>query len=443
MAVTDGAAAARKSDKENNGEDFPRTGLMSRAAKKVDEVEQEASARKASEAVRRRSASEDSMKDSVTEGLLARIPRWCLPRWFADLSEKTLANTLEYKHKKMPLSPVDHYVVTPIGQMIARQLPRSISPNSISLFGGFCAIMAACLVLAGATLSSPTAHILAGVFWLSYQLADVTDGAHARGTGQGSPLGGIVDHCCDAVVCTFGALSACTACDPTATAKALCVRTATMLLVAFFGAQWAEHAGQDFDDRGVVEANLFTAVAIALPGLWRMDVYYGTVNVWLLGELPLGHAACCGVFLFACWQGVSRVVQVVWNTKKVGLLLDFVPILMHWIAAEVFCHYMGEVSVQSWVIITAMSYTGMSVSAMKMRLAATVSASWPVWHAEAIAPCCLAALIVAGVPVGMPMFVLGFLWQASVMVMLWCDMVTRICKLLDIPFLAPLPLRRP
>jgi len=384
-------------------------------------------------------AAEPVRQRDVAAGNSSMTPLRVLPRWFGDLPESTVRRVLDHKAKKAPLSPLDHHVITPMGVAIAQRLPRSISPNAISLFGGGCAMASSALVVFGASRGSAGAHCMAGVFWFAYQLADVTDGAQARGTGQGTPLGGVVDHCTDAVVCVFGAIAAISVCDPKGLFRVLGIRTAVMLEVAFFAAPWAEYAGEDFDDRGVIEVNLITALSLALPGLLHIDVFLTQVNLSFLGPMPLGQGIMLCVFVFAVFQSISRLVLVLWHTQRPGLLTYFLPILMHWLAAEAFCHYMPQVSFDSWLVVQAMSFTGMSVTAMKMRLAATVVAPWSALHAEVIPPLCLAVLMAFGIPVGMLPFALVFAWQATVMALLWYDFVTRMCCLLDIPFLAPLP----
>jgi hypothetical protein len=214
-----------------------------------------------------------------------------------------------------------------------------------------------------------------------------------------------------------------------------------VLLVAFFGAQWAEHAGETFDDRGVVEMNLASAMCLALPGMARLDVFSTPVDLWIVESMPLGRVIACCVFVFACWQSVSRILMVVWHMRSPRLVLNFMPIAMHWLASEIFCSHMPHVSFNTWLVVQGMAFTAMSISAMKMRLAATVSAPWPLMHAEVLPPVCLAVgCVMCGVP-AVGFFFAALVWEVAVMVMLWHDLVTRICALLDIPFLAPIAKR--
>lgn len=97
---------------------------------------------------------------------------------------------------------------------VVRRLPARLHPNTITHGGhlvnlaGLCAVLA----LAPATRGGPSLVYLVPALTLHvYNLCDNADGAHARATGQTSPLGELLDHGLDllnvAYIALLGALA--------------------------------------------------------------------------------------------------------------------------------------------------------------------------------------------------------------------------------------------
>ncbi len=77
-------------------------------------------------------------------------------------------------------------------------IPAWVAPNAITLAGQVCGIFAAVTAWA-ATGGMPALYLVSGVLLLAYLTADNVDGAHARRTGQCSPLGEFLDHGLDGI----------------------------------------------------------------------------------------------------------------------------------------------------------------------------------------------------------------------------------------------------
>lgn len=85
---------------------------------------------------------------------------------------------------------------------IARRIPESVTPNSISVVNHLVAWTVFILAATAPHLSPGSAlaaRLVAAVGVLASLILDCLDGIHARRTGQGSRLGEVVDHWLDAI----------------------------------------------------------------------------------------------------------------------------------------------------------------------------------------------------------------------------------------------------
>lgn len=78
-------------------------------------------------------------------------------------------------------------------RFLVPMIPRSITPNQITVFGQFAALFGLITGFA-ATQSMPFFYVVSGILWFVYLTADNLDGQHARATKQTSPLGEFLDH---------------------------------------------------------------------------------------------------------------------------------------------------------------------------------------------------------------------------------------------------------
>jgi phosphatidylglycerophosphate synthase len=77
-------------------------------------------------------------------------------------------------------------------------LPARITPNAITLFGQAAAVFACIAAIAGVH-GYPVGFLVSAGLLLTFLTADNVDGAHARRTGQASPLGEVLDHGLDGI----------------------------------------------------------------------------------------------------------------------------------------------------------------------------------------------------------------------------------------------------
>jgi phosphatidylglycerophosphate synthase len=117
------------------------------------------------------------------------------------------------------------------------RLPRSLTPNTITVFGEACAVLAP-FATWGAVRGRTWLYGVSAALLFTYLTADNLDGQHARRTGQTSALGEFLDHGLDGLA--SGAVLLC---------SALAVRIDGVVLVALVGLGslgfgsvfWAQH----------------------------------------------------------------------------------------------------------------------------------------------------------------------------------------------------------
>jgi len=104
------------------------------------------------------------------------------------LTIKNLEHISNWKYKVQNNEYLTPYI-NPWLNSLEQLIPRSISPNLLTLLGFFSSFLA--------FLSSTFSPFLTGLFTLTYMILDDLDGKHARRTKSSSPLGEIFDHFCD------------------------------------------------------------------------------------------------------------------------------------------------------------------------------------------------------------------------------------------------------
>ncbi len=90
---------------------------------------------------------------------------------------------------------------------LVEHIPASIAPNTITVLGQVAGVLAVVAAAAG-TMGMPVFYLVSAFLWLTYMTADNIDGAHARRTGQTSPLGEFLDHGLDGLASGGVVLSA-------------------------------------------------------------------------------------------------------------------------------------------------------------------------------------------------------------------------------------------
>lgn len=176
-------------------------------------------------------------------------------------------------------------------------IPRSVSPNTLTVLGTSCAA-AACALALTATEGRSWPLAASAVLVLLYITLDNLDGLHARRTGQSSRLGEFLDHWLDTLNSSFLAVAVCR--------SVLMPDWLTMAMIAcanlsFFAVHWAHRRsgimrlGKIADiEGGTLVALILLAMAVAGTRMWS----------WLTFVLAAGMAGQ------SFWTVISSFVQV-------------------------------------------------------------------------------------------------------------------------------------
>ena len=178
------------------------------------------------------------------------------------------------------------YILKPLANFLVRTcVPRTIAPNSITLFGLFWMITSYtvmsffCPNLDDVKTSESTVpswiFLLNGVAILVYQTLDNMDGVQARTTGSSSPLGLLFDHGCDAFNVVLG------------TTNLMCV----------FG------VGSDSNDLWIMAVMLFCPPLMFYITTWE-EYYTGKL------DLPIVNGPTEGLLLFAGFSFATGILGV-------------------------------------------------------------------------------------------------------------------------------------
>ena len=130
---------------------------------------------------------------------------------FYFLSKQAARELPRFQYQGEDLSLLYKYVLSPLATFcVYRLTPVWLAPNSITLIGLIFMVIAYSVMWYYAPLVEYAEELprwiflLNGVAILVYQTLDNMDGKQARRTGNGSPLGLLFDHGCDAVNNIFG-----------------------------------------------------------------------------------------------------------------------------------------------------------------------------------------------------------------------------------------------
>jgi ethanolaminephosphotransferase len=132
-------------------------------------------------------------------------------RGFFWLSDKAAEALPHFRYAGEDRSLLYKYMLSPFaGFLVDHCTPRSIAPNTITLFGLSLMVTSYCIMwhFSPSLVPNPLAPAWIFLFncmaMLIYQTLDNMDGKQARRTGSSSPLGLLFDHGCDAANSIFG-----------------------------------------------------------------------------------------------------------------------------------------------------------------------------------------------------------------------------------------------
>jgi cytidyltransferase-like protein len=111
------------------------------------------------------------------------------------LTSEQLNNLSKWKYKVIDNGFMSK-ILMPLYDYIALLIPRSISPNILSLTGLLMSIYAWYLSYQENNFIN---NFFVGLFIFIYMVLDAVDGKHARNNNISSPLGELIDHFCDCI----------------------------------------------------------------------------------------------------------------------------------------------------------------------------------------------------------------------------------------------------
>lgn len=311
-------------------------------------------------------------------------------------------------------------------------VPRSISPNLISVLGELCAAAGTAAAIFG-DATSTTPLLLNACLYFVYQTADAVDGKHARITKQSTPLGAVVDHCLDATHIFFVPLSLQMAVDPQFVSW---IPTMAFLAYAtgWFVAQWQDYECGILETAGVTEAQFLLIGLYAAPTFFGRDMYDSAV----LGTSLDLRTTIGIVFLVAVTAKILfTVAQVLHQTRRPSVLMTLLPIAVH---AFISIMFYGSASAKSAPIISiAVMFMSATALCSKIVLAVVTSTPLPIVNVEVVPFIGCGAWAALGAP--LPRWVLFVVLCGQVFA--WCIMahsfISRSCAVLGVPFLAEVP----
>lgn len=351
-----------------------------------------------------------------------------------EVTDDGIEHLRRHKLSTCEYTPLDH-LMDPLWQAIAELVPRRISPNMISCVGGAFACVSTLVAVVASQTRSATLQIVAGALLIGYQTADAVDGKHARLTGQATPLGGLVDHGIDAFVAFTTGVAVCISVNPDLTSVttmiAFCV-----FHTAWFCSNWCALETGALDTRGITEGELAAALAIALPGLFGLDVYGTFLAVPVLGTTEARRLLEYAI-IFGCGAiSVMHSIKVILVTRKFGSYVPLLQWLFHCALAVLIFTSAGR---EAPLLVYGVAGMDACQLMTKLPLALSMNSPWPRMHVEMMPFCAFALACGLGVTLGKVVLSVIFAWQVFVFARLWYCSIKRICAGLGIPFLAEVP----
>lgn len=361
--------------------------------------------------------------------------------FFSFVSDDDIDRLRQHKFSSAGYTALDN-LLDPFWLALARQVPRRISPNMISVVGGACATAASVSSVVATRFESPALYFLAPLLIFIYMNADAMDGKHARMTSQSTPLGALVDHGIDAFIAFTTGVSVCITVE-SSLSTTLIMWGYVLFQSSWFCAQWGELELGSLDQRGITEGEFATMFILSLPGLVSLDIMSWSVpSLPIVGVLQLRTVINYGVIVACGAVTVAFALKIVMaaSGRRLSACLPFLHMCLHDIVSVL----LSKTSLYQQSSLLVFIVVGMNAAMLmtKMRLAATLHCSWPLVHYEMLPFFSLAAVHISGVEFHVGVFFLLLAWQCLAFALLWHDTVTRICRLLDIPFLREVPLKQ-
>ena len=242
---------------------------------------------------------------------------------------------------------------------IVARLPRSLHPNTITHAGHLLNLVGLVAVLVSHPAHGGLVYLVPAITLHLYNFCDNADGAHARRTGQSSPLGELLDHGLDllnvAYIATLSAFSL--GATPLGT-----VAMVTCITGAAAAVYWEQA------ETGVFQLGLLNQVeaTFVLAGVLVVDAIVGPER---LGALHAGPVTLRDAITFVASAGsATAMLQSAYRVgKRRGAVLPFVTISLFGVAvmASVWSHTLAW---QEATMISGMGYVFLGVRNLTLRM---------------------------------------------------------------------------
>jgi ethanolaminephosphotransferase len=247
---------------------------------------------------------------------------------YAYLNDTALVHLVNYQYKSGAYTKLD-MLMTPFWNKSVEFLPMWMAPNLVTLIGLILCIIGELVIVSysqdfSSEFVPSWAFYLFSIIVFIYQTLDAIDGKQARRTGEGSPLGQLFDHGCDA--CNLGIVLVATgiALNLKVTENGNFYLFALQYIVSFIPFAFATleeyHTGilrTGSNNLGVTEIQFGAIVLFAVAGAFSRDVFDRIIMEFSLSEnlsicVSFKQAFCVGMLL----PNIFLVVNNIWILLK-------------------------------------------------------------------------------------------------------------------------------
>ncbi|OII71671.1 amino alcohol phosphotransferase [Cryptosporidium ubiquitum] len=254
-------------------------------------------------------------------------------------SEKDPEKYEEYKYVQPMTSPLYNYVISSVCDKIVEFLPKSLSPNSLTIIG-LISVSTSFIMLISIGENAKELFLVSAVLWFLYGIIDNLDGKQARRLGVSSNSGEFMDHAIDSVVTSFVGLAFQHMHNRSLELDLLVVLS---YQVPFYFASWFHFQygkliiGNSISKTPyftVDELNLFFIPLFILfeyffPGLWRLDI--PLFGGYVLKNWGITFNYCC--FAYSIFSLIKCIHYCSSRSTK-NMHLFFIPLTIHIISKE-------------------------------------------------------------------------------------------------------------
>lgn len=359
---------------------------------------------------------------------------------FGYITDEGISHLANHRYVAAGYTPLDK-LMDPFWLFIANRVPRWISPNVVSLIGGACALTSTGLSIAAGQRSSRPLYIMSGVMLFNYVNADAVDGKHARLTGQTSPLGAFLDHGIDAFVAASTGVAICATVEPSLSSDYL-MAGLSWFHTAWFVAQWEMREVGSMDARGVTESEFAAIFVQTLPGIAGLGIFGTQMALPVLGKLTLGQGLARGVCAMGVVKSAFHIITTLVKQQKISSFMPLVHFGVHNVLSIAFAR--TALFRQSPLISFLMVGMDACLLMTKGAITATTHTPWPkIFPLDGVPFLVVTAAALLGRKLDTRVMLFVLAWQGLVYSAMWRDTISRLCKALNIPFLAEIPPKKP